>query len=170
MTPSEKLTAAYHLCALKGWDNWTYTHITIRIDENHFLINPFSILYKDVTPDNLILVDMRKPAETYFLNANPTGILLHSALYAHRPDIQSIFHLHTTHGVAVSSMKCGLLPISQFALHFYNSIASHSYSSLILDEKTQCDQVAKDLGPHYTMLLENHGTLTCGTSIEEAFY
>ena len=166
-----KLAIAYRLCALKGWDNWTYTHISARLPgQQSFLINQFNTLYKDVTPDSLAVVDMTLPAEGYFDTLNPTGVYMHSAIYKARPDINAIFHLHTPHGVAVSSMECGLLPINQFALHFYNSISTHPYDSLVLDEKEQTEQLAHNLGNKHTMLLQNHGTVTTGTSIEEAFF
>lgn len=166
-----KLATAYQLCALKGWDNWTYTHISARLPgQQAFLINQFDTLYKDVTPQSLALVDMTQPAESYFDTLNPTGVYMHSAIYKKRPDINAIFHLHTPHGVAVSAMECGLLPISQFALHFYNRVSTHGYDSLVLDEKTQTEQLARDLGDNYTMLLQNHGTVTTGTTIEEAFF
>ncbi|MES2608060.1 MAG: class II aldolase/adducin family protein [Pseudomonadota bacterium] len=166
-----KLATAYQLCALKGWDNWTYTHISARLPgQQSFLINQFDTLYKDVTPQSLALVDMTQPAENYFDTLNPTGVYMHSAIYNARPDINAIFHLHTPHGVAVSAMECGLLPISQFALHFYNRVSTHPYDSLVLDEKTQTEHLARDLGDNYTMLLQNHGTVTTGATIEEAFF
>jgi ribulose-5-phosphate 4-epimerase/fuculose-1-phosphate aldolase len=166
-----KLATAYRLCALKGWDNWTYTHISARLPgQQTFLMNQFDTLYKDVTPESLAVVDMTLPSESYFDTLNPTGVYMHSAIYKARPDINAIFHLHTPHGVAVSAMECGLLPLSQFALHFYNRVSVHPYDSLVLDEKTQTDQLARDLGDNYTMLLQNHGTVTSGTTIEEAFF
>lgn len=170
-TLRQKLALTYHLVAIKGWDNWTYTHISCRNEENTgFYLNPFKSLFKDVTSSSLVEVLFSKPSEQYFGKANPTGVLLHNAIYQSRKDINAIFHLHTTSGVAVSTMKCGLLPISQFALHFYNSVSYHSYDSLLLDERDQCQNAAKDLGSHYAMFLENHGTLTAGSTIEEAFF
>ena len=166
-----KLATAYRLCALKGWDNWTYTHISARLPgQQTFLINQFATLYKDVTPQSLAEVDMTLPAESYFDTLNPTGVYMHSAIYKSRPDINAIFHLHTPHGVSVSAMECGLLPISQFALHFYNRVSTHGYDSLVLDERTQAEHLARDLGGNYTMLLQNHGTITTGTTVEEAFF
>ena len=166
-----KLAIAYRLCALKGWDNWTYTHLSARLPgQQTFLINKFDTLYKDVTPQSLAEVDMTQPAESYFDTLNPTGVYMHSAIYKARPDINAIFHLHTSEGVAVSAMECGLLPISQFALHFYNRISTHPYDSLVLDEKEQVKQLAHDLGDNNVMLLQNHGTVTTGATIEEAFF
>ncbi len=172
-----KLATAFHLCALKGWDNWTYTHISAREPgSTTFLMNPFNILYKDVTPQSLVEIDMERSVDWYqkpSMDAsaiNPTGILIHSAIYKRRPDINAIFHLHTPHGVAVSCMEGGLLPMSQFALHFYNNIAIHPYDSLVLDEQTQTEQLAHDLADNYALLLQNHGTVTIGKTIEEAFF
>ncbi len=114
-----KLAIAYQLCALKGWDNWTYTHISARLPgASSFVMNPFDLLFKDITPWALVDVDMTKPAESYFDTLNPTGVLLHSSIYATRPDINAIFHLHTPYGVAVSTMEVGLLPISQICPSF----------------------------------------------------
>lgn len=166
-----KLATAYHLCALKGWDNWTYTHISARLpDQQTFLMNQFGTLYKDVTPSSLAEVDMTQPAEIYFDTLNPTGVYMHKAIYQKRPDINAIFHLHTSNGVAVSAMECGLLPISQFALHFYGHISTHGYDSLVLDEKTQTEKLAEDLGENHALLLQNHGTITTGATLEEAFF
>jgi ribulose-5-phosphate 4-epimerase/fuculose-1-phosphate aldolase len=167
----KQLATAFQICAIKGWDNWTYTHISARLPGSSvFLINPFELLYQAVTPKNLIAVDMTKPLGDYFKIVNPTGLHLHSAIYKKRPDINAIFHLHTANGVAVSTMKCGLLPISQYALHFYKSIATHRYDSLVLDETQQAEKLANDLGKYFAMILENHGTLTTGQTLEEAFF
>lgn len=170
-TLRQKLALTYHLVALKGWDNWTYTHISCRNEDNTgFYINPFNSLFKDIKSSDLIEVLFTNLCEQYFGPANPTGVLLHNALYQANKNIQSIFHLHTTYGVAVASMKCGLLPISQFALHFYNAVSYYKYDSLVLDEKIQCQNIARDLETHNAMFLENHGTLTVGSTIEEAFF
>lgn len=170
LTPRQKLAAAFRLCALKGWDNWTYTHISVRYDEYSFLMNPFGVLFQHIKPQDLVQIGFDADPIPFFGHVNPTGLLLHRAIYQKRPDINAIFHLHTTHGVAVSAMKEGLLPISQFALHFYDKVSTHSYDSLILDENQQCKMIANDLGDNFVMLLQNHGTLTAGTTIEEAFY
>ncbi len=167
----QKLALTYHIAAIKAWDNWTYTHMSCRNEDNTgFYINPFNCLYKDIRNSNLVEVLFSKPLEHYFEISNPTGVLLHNAIYQARKDVNSIVHLHTTAGVAVSSMKCGLLPISQFALHFYNSVSYHSYDSLVLDEKMQCQNIAEDLKNNNVMFLKNHGTISVGCSIEEAFF
>src|SRR5690606_25030882 len=100
---------------------------------------------------------------------NQTGYIIHGSIYKNRPEINAIFHLHTTAGVAVSSMECGLLPISQFSLHFYNRLASYPYDSLALDAATQGQDLALALGDKKAMILANHGTLTCGETVHEAF-
>ena len=170
-----KLATAFHICALKGWDNWTYTHISAREPgSTSFLMNPFDLLFKDITPSSLVSIDMTRSMEANLsatsVPINPTGILIHSAIYKKRPDINAIFHLHTPYGVSVSCMEGGLLPMSQFALHFYDNISTHPYDSLVLDEHTQTDQLAKDLGENHAILLQNHGTITVGSTIEEAFF
>ncbi|MBA4249218.1 MAG: hypothetical protein C0432_00650 [Candidatus Puniceispirillum sp.] len=167
----QKLALTYKIASIKSWDNWTYTHMSCRNEDNTgFYINPFNCLFKDVQSSELVEVIFSQPLEQYFELANPTGVLLHNAIYQSRSDVNSIVHLHTTAGVAVSSMKCGLLPISQFALHFYNTVSYHAYDSLVLDEKTQCYNVAKDLENNNVMFLENHGTISVGSSVEEAFF
>jgi ribulose-5-phosphate 4-epimerase/fuculose-1-phosphate aldolase len=127
------------------------------------------MLFEEVTPASLIEVsfdgDVLYKQDQSF---NHTGYVIHGSIYKARPDLNASFHLHTVDGVAVSAMEEGLLPISQFALHFYNRISYHEYGSLALHFHGQGGQVAGDLGPYKAMMLRNHGTLTCGATIQEA--
>lgn len=168
----KNLAAAYRILAHMGMDNLTYTHLSARVPgEESFYIYPFGYLYSEVTPASLLHItfdgDVLEGSQQHY---NPTGYALHSAIYRARPELNAVFHLHTTAGVAVSTMKCGLLPISQFALHFYNRISYHDYDSLALDTHKAEEGMKKILGGNKTIILRNHGTITCGTTIPEAFF
>merc|ERR1740119_41034 len=168
-----KLAAVYRLIDLHGWTQGIYNHVTARIDQDteHFLLNPFGILYNEVTASSLVKVNMQgETVEESSLNfgVNKAGFMLHSALHAARPDIKCIIHLHTPNIVAVSTMKCGLLPLCQEAC-LIGDVSYHSYSGLVVED-TERATIAKDLGPNNkVMFLRNHGVVCCGRSIEEAW-
>lgn len=169
----ETLARCYYILAKKGMDDRTYTHLSARLPhEDAYYIYPLGLLFSEVTPDKLIKVDFNGTIlEGHEKTFNETGYVIHSSVYKARPDINAVFHLHTTAGVAVSSMKQGLLPVSQFAFHFYNRLSYHGYNALSLDTKIQGQNLAKDLGPqNKALMLENHGTMTCGTTQEEALF
>jgi ribulose-5-phosphate 4-epimerase/fuculose-1-phosphate aldolase len=168
----EELACAYYAFAKLKMDDQTYTHLSARAPDNDsYYIYPLGLLFEEVTPENLIEVsfdgEILNGAEQSY---NKTGYVIHGSIYRQRPDINAIFHLHTIAGVAVAAMQFGLLPISQFAYHFYNRIAYHAYDSLTLDLNQQGSRLAQDLGTHKAMILHNHGTLTCGKTIHEAFF
>ena len=170
-TIKENLALAYRILAHLKMDDLTYTHLSARSsDENSFYIYPFGTFFAEVTPSSLLEVDFSGTVlhgKEY--QYNKTGYIIHSLIYRKRSDINAIFHLHTIPGVAVSAMKQGLLPISQFALHFYNNIKYHDYNSLALQE-TAGENIVSDLEDQYVMFLRNHGTLTCGKTIHEAMF
>ena len=167
----EKLAAAYRMFALKNMDDLTYTHLSSRSESGEsFFIQPFGLQFSEVCASDLLEVSFDGEVisgneEQY----NKTGYIIHGSIYKARNDIQSIFHLHTHAGVAVSAMKGGLLPISQFALHFYDRVSYHKYDSLSLN-KVQGKNLISDLASNYVAFLENHGTLVCGRAIEEAMF
>lgn len=171
-TLKENLAAAYQICAHLGWADLTYTHISARLpDEDFFYIYPFGLLFPEVTPDCLLHVSLSGDvlegnAGTY----NPTGYAIHSTIYAKRSDIQAIYHLHTPAGVAVSSMDCGLLPLSQWALHFYNRHGYHDYDALAHESNSCQHHLLQDLDSHKVLILRNHGVLTCGETLHEGFF
>jgi ribulose-5-phosphate 4-epimerase/fuculose-1-phosphate aldolase len=177
LTPDDQckqdLTLAYHFFAELGMDDLTYTHLSARPHPgaNYYYIYPFGQLFEEVSENTLLKVSLDgELLEGSEYQYNKTGYTIHGSLYKARPDIQAIYHLHTIDGVAVSALKEGLLPISQFAFHFYNRISYHNYDSLTLNGD-QGAQMAKDLGPHNkAMILRNHGTLTAGSTIQEAFF
>ena len=166
-----ELTAAYHLAGKFGWTDLIYTHFTASIPDEPgcFLINPFGLHFHEVTPTNLIKVsfDGEILSDTDY-DINPTSMVIHGAIHNARPDIACIIHLHTVNGVAVSSVKDGLLPLSQHALHLFGDIAYHDYEGIAMHEDEKVT-ITNDLGEKKVLLLRNHGTLTAGASIAEAF-
>ncbi len=165
------LAACYQIFAMLEWDDLTYTHISARIPgDDAYYIYPFGMLFEEVTASSLLKVSLNgEVLEGTESQYNRTGYVIHGAIYQNRPDVNAVIHLHTTAGVAVSAMKSGLLPISQFSYHFYNRIATHTYDSLALDHDRHGKQFFNDLENHKAMLLQNHGTLTCGGDLQEAF-
>lgn len=166
-----QLSYAYRILADFGWDDWTYTHLSARPPgATYFFILPFGLLFEEVTPQSLLKVDFAgNILEGYEENYNRTGYMIHAEVYRARADLNALFHLHTVAGVAVSTLENGLLPLSQFALHFYDQIAYHNYDSLVLDPN-QSSTLAQDLGMHKIMFLRHHGTLTAGATLDEAFF
>lgn len=168
----KNLSYAYRIIDHLAMDDHTYTHLSSRsTEQDQYYIYPFGLCFDEVTPDNLLKVNLSgKIIEGEEFQYNRTGYIIHGNIYQHRPDIQAIFHLHTPASVAVSSMKEGLLPISQWALHFYQKIAYHKYNSLALDSKIHGNDLINDLGLSNVMLMQNHGMLTCGKTIMEAMF
>src|SRR2546427_8587552 len=163
--------AGYRLVALYGWDDLIFTHISARVPgaEHHFLLNPYGMMFDEVTASSLVKVDpdgnkvMDSP---YFIN--PAGFTIHSAVHAAREDALCVMHLHTDYGIAVSAQKEGLLPISQQSLFALASLAYHDYEGLALNEEEKPRLVA-DLGTRNYLILRNHGLLTVGSTVAEAF-
>lgn len=168
-----KLAAVYRTFARMGWDDLIYTHISARVPgpEPHFLINPFGLMYEEVTASNLVKIDLagQKVEADEPNEINYAGYIIHSAVHEALEDIHCVIHLHTDCGVAVASQKGGLLPLSQFNLFQYGGVAYHDYEGLALDADEKQRLVA-DLGPHRMMILRNHGTMTVGESVDEAFF
>jgi len=169
-----KLAAVYRLIYINGWTQGIYNHVTARVsqDTEHFLLNPFGMLYNEVTASSLVKVNMQgdvvEEGTTNF-GVNQAGFLLHSAIHQSRPDIKCIIHLHTPNIVAISTMKCGLLPLSQESC-LIGDVSYHSYNGIVVDPAER-DSLAKDLGPNNkVMFLQNHGVVCCGRSIEEAYH
>jgi ribulose-5-phosphate 4-epimerase/fuculose-1-phosphate aldolase len=165
------LAAAYRLVALYGWDDLIFTHISARVPgpEHHFLLNPYGMMFEEVTASSLVKIDLagnKVMDSPYFIN--PAGFTIHSAVHAARADALCVMHLHTDYGIAVSAQRNGLLPISQQAMFALASLAYHDYEGLALDENEKPRLVA-DLGDKKFMILRNHGLLTLGRSAAEAF-
>jgi len=167
----QNLAAAYRIFAHLKMDDLTYTHLSARVPgQDAYFIYPFGDLFEEVTASRLLKVSLSgEILEGSEFQYNQTGYVIHGNIYEARPDINAIFHLHTLAGVAVSAMPQGLMPISQFAFHFYNRIGTYNYDSLALDNDKHGEDLQSALGDYKSLLLQNHGTLTCGETIEEAF-
>uniref|UniRef100_A0A8C9VK83 Alpha-adducin n=1 Tax=Scleropages formosus TaxID=113540 RepID=A0A8C9VK83_SCLFO len=169
-----KLAALYRLADLFGWSQLIYNHLTVRLssDQERFLIVPFGLLYSEVTASSLVKVDMQGEIVdrgSTNLGVNQAGFTLHSAIYATRPDVRCIIHIHTPAGAAVSAMKCGLLPISPEALSL-GEVAYHDYHGILVDQEETL-AIQKSLGPKgKVLILRNHGLVSVGETVEEAFY
>jgi ribulose-5-phosphate 4-epimerase/fuculose-1-phosphate aldolase len=165
------LAAAYRLAAHYGWDDLVFTHISARVPgpEHHFLINPYGMLFDEITASSLVKVDLDGQIvmdSPYYIN--PAGFTIHSAVHAAREDALCVMHLHTPHGVAVSAQKHGLLPISQNSLFPLASMGYHDYEGLALNEDEK-PRLVNDLGNKTCLILRNHGLLTVGETTADAF-
>jgi ribulose-5-phosphate 4-epimerase/fuculose-1-phosphate aldolase len=164
------LAACYRLIAHMGWDDLVFTHISARVPGTHdFLINPYGLMFEEVAASNLVRVDLqgRKTLENPY-EINPAGYTIHSAVHEAREDVGCVLHLHTMAGIAVSAQRAGLLPISQQASFIMASLSYHDYEGLALnpDEKAR---LQADLGQTRHMILRNHGLLTVGGTVSDAF-
>ncbi|XP_075426717.1 alpha-adducin isoform X9 [Ascaphus truei] len=169
-----KLAAFYRLADLFGWSQLIYNHITVRVssEQEHFLIVPFGLLYSEVTASSLVKINLQGEIidrGSTNLGVNKAGFTLHSSIYAARPDVKCIVHIHTPAGAAVSAMKCGLLPLSPESLSL-GEVTYHDYHGILVDEEEKV-LIQKNLGPRSKVLiLRNHGLVTMGETVEEAFY
>jgi ribulose-5-phosphate 4-epimerase/fuculose-1-phosphate aldolase len=165
------LAAAYRLVALFGWDDLVFTHISARVPgpEHQFLINPYGMLFDEITASSLVKVDLdgNIVMETPY-NINPAGFTIHSAVHAAREDALCVMHTHSNEGVAVSAQKEGLLPLSQHSMFALCSIGYHDYEGVALNEDEK-PRLVKDLGQNRHLMLRNHGLLTVGANAAEAF-
>jgi len=165
------LAACYRLVALYGWSDLVFTHISARIPgpEHHFLINPYGLMFDEITASSLVKVDQQcnKIIDSPY-PVNPAGFVIHSAVHAAREDIQCVLHTHTRAGIAVSAQKDGVLPISQQSTFVLASLAYHDYEGVAFrdDEKPR---LQADMGEANFLMLRNHGLLTCGKTIADAF-
>ncbi|MCH8685180.1 class II aldolase/adducin family protein [Pedomonas mirosovicensis] len=165
------LAAAFRLAAHYGWDDLIFTHMTVRVPgpEHHFLINPYNLMFDEVTASCLIKIDLDgKPVEPTPYLANPAGFTIHSALHMAREDAQCVIHLHTAQGQAVSTMAEGLMPLTQTAMLVRWDTAYHDYEGVAtdLDER---ERLVADIGDKHVLMLRNHGTLTVGRTVGDAF-
>jgi ribulose-5-phosphate 4-epimerase/fuculose-1-phosphate aldolase len=171
------LAACYRLVDAYDMTDLIYNHITARIPgTEHLLINLYGLLYKEITASSLVKIDVEgnvvaKPSTgqsgtDYGLNVS--GYVIHGAIHKARPDVACVLHTHTRAGIAVSTMKCGLLPLSQTSIRFVGHIGYHDYEGPAID-KDERARIIDDLGPHDALIMRNHGLLTCGTTIQQAF-
>ncbi|MBQ1764139.1 MAG: class II aldolase/adducin family protein [Aquincola sp.] len=171
-TVREDLAAAYRLVAHFGLDDGIYTHISARVPgtDGQFLINPFGMLFRDITASSLVKIDLEgRVIEPTDHDVNPAGFTIHSAVHAARHDAACVVHTHTVAGVAVSSLACGLQPCNQWALQFHDRVAYHDFEGIALDHAER-ERLVADLGPSLrALVLRNHGLVTLGRSVAEAF-
>jgi ribulose-5-phosphate 4-epimerase/fuculose-1-phosphate aldolase len=175
------LAACYRLVEHFGMTDLTYNHITARVpahlpahlpyQEHHILINLYGLLYREITASSLVKIDLEgnvlwKPDTDYGLNR--AGYVIHGAIHRARHDVTCVLHTHTRAGMAVAAMACGLLPISQTSIRFDGHIGYHDYEGPAV-EPAERERLVKNLAAHNAMILRNHGLLSCGPSIPQAF-
>ena len=166
-----RLAACYRLIAHFGMDDLIYTHISARVPESpgHFLINPYGMMFHEITASGLVKIDYDgNVVESTQNPVNYAGFVIHSAIHAARPDVNCVLHTHTRAGVAVSCLKEGLMSLNQFSAPYYNRVGYHDYEGVAtnLDER---QRLVRDLGDKRVLMLRNHGLLTAGRSVPEAF-
>lgn len=169
-----ELAALYRALHHYGMTDLVYNHITLRVqgEPDHLLINPFGMLYKEISASSLCKIHMNgeilyRPDDDYDLN--PAAYVIHTAVHDARPDAHCVLHTHSRAGSAVSAMACGLLPISQHSHMFLDRIGYHDFAGPVVDRAQQAQLVA-NLGDHDVLIMRNHGLMACGTSVAEAFF
>lgn len=165
------LAAAYRLVALFGWDDLVFTHISVRLPgpDHHFLINPYGMLFEEITASSLVKIDLNgNKVEDSPWPVNPAGFTIHSAVHAAREDALCVMHTHSINGVAVSAQRDGLLPLSQQSLFVLASLGYHDYEGVALNEAEK-PRLVRDLGSNNFLMLRNHGLLTVGPTVADAF-
>lgn len=165
------LAACYRLVAHFGWDDLIFTHISARLPgpEHHFLINPYGMSFDEITASSLVKIDLdgKKLLDSPY-EINPAGFTIHSAIHAARDDAKCVLHTHSINGVAVSAQKAGVLPISQQSTFVLSSLAYHDYEGLALNPEEK-PRLVRDLGDKSFLMLRNHGLLTVGQTVADAF-
>jgi ribulose-5-phosphate 4-epimerase/fuculose-1-phosphate aldolase len=165
------LAAAYRMVAYFGWDDLIFTHLSARIPgpEHYFLLNPYNLMFEEVTASSLIKVDANgNPVEPTPFITNPAGFTIHSAIHMARDDAHAVMHLHTPHGQAVAANRDGLLPLTQTAMLIRGDVAFHDYEGVAVDLDER-ERLVEDLGRKNAMILRNHGTLAVGQNVGECF-
>ncbi|KAA8994990.1 class II aldolase/adducin family protein [Affinibrenneria salicis] len=166
-----QLAACYRLIAHFGMDDLIYNHISVRLPgpEHHFLINPYGLFFEEITASSLIKIDLEGNALTPTeYQVNRAGFVIHSAIHAAREDAICVLHTHSDAATAISALEEGLLPVSQFAMHFWQRLGYHAYEGVALDTDER-RRLVRDIGPHQVLVLRNHGILAAGRTIPEAF-
>jgi ribulose-5-phosphate 4-epimerase/fuculose-1-phosphate aldolase len=165
------LAAAYRLVALFKWDDLVFTHISARVPgpQEHFLINPYGLMFEEITASSLVKIDQQgNKVEDSPFPVNPAGFTIHSAVHAARHDITCVLHTHSLNGVAVSAQREGLLPISQQSIFIVGDMGYHDYEGVALNDDEK-PRLVRDLGTHKYLMLRNHGLLTVGATVAEAW-
>ncbi len=170
----EDLAAAYRLIALYGMTDLVFTHLSVRVPgEGHrFLVNPYGLLFEEITASSLVLVDAEgEPKQPTSWPVNPAGFVIHSAVHLGRDSAQCVMHTHTLAGMAVAAQQGGLLPLNQISMEFDGRVAIHDYEGVAADDNlSERERIVRDLGEKPCMILRHHGLLTVGRTVAEAFY
>jgi ribulose-5-phosphate 4-epimerase/fuculose-1-phosphate aldolase len=165
------LAACYRLVAQYGMTDLALTHISARVpgNSNHFLLNPYGLLFDEITASSLVKIDLDgNPVEESDYEVNRAGYVIHSAVLAGRPELNCVLHTHTIAGMAVSAQAEGLLPLAQCSMRFHNRLAYHDYEGISLDTDER-SRLQTSLGDKYAMMLRNHGLLVAGRTVPEAW-
>ena len=165
------LAAAYRLVARYGWEDLVFTHISARVPntDNEFLINPYGVFFDEITASSLVKIDTNgKKIQDSPFDVNAAGFIIHSAIHEARHDARCVLHTHTVNGVAVAAQRAGLLPISQHSIFVLTSLGYHDFEGPALNDDEKPRLVA-DLGDNSALILRNHGLLTVGESVADAF-
>lgn len=169
----EDLAALYRVAAHMGYQDLTLNHFTARLPDapEHFLIKPEQMMFEEVTASSLLCFTLDdQPVYDQPLSKSPASFNIHGAILKARPDINCVMHLHSDAGAALSTLECGLMFISQYAMRFWGKVAYHTYEGLVHGgANNECDRLTGDLGDKTVLIMRNHGTLVVGRSIGEAF-
>lgn len=176
LTPEEwavrvDLAAAYRLCALFGWDDLIYTHLSARVPgpQHHFLVNPLGVAFEEITASSLVKIDLDgNVVGNSAHKPNAAGFVIHGGIHQARADAVSVMHLHTEAGMALSILKEGLMPLTQHAMRFHGRLGYHDYEGIALNTGER-ERIVNALGSSNALVLRNHGTLTVGGSVGKAF-
>ncbi len=165
------LAAAYHLVEYYGWTDMIFTHLSARVPgpDDHFLINPYGLMFDEITASNLVKVDLDgNIVLSSGYDINPAGFCIHSAIHMAKHDAKAVMHLHTNDGAAVSAMDEGLLPLTQTAMVLLPQVAYHDYEGVALD-LSERERLIRDIGDKKILMLRNHGTLAAGETVSSCF-
>lgn len=170
----EDLAAAYRLIAHYGMTDLVFTHLSVRIPGagHRFLVNPYGLLFEEITASSLVVVDAEgEPLQETSWPVNPAGFVIHSAVHRARDDARCVMHTHTLAGMAVAAQSGGLLPLNQMSIEFVDRVAIHGYEGIAADDNlSERERLVRDLGSKPCMILRHHGLLTVGRTVAEAFY
>ncbi|MEZ7137619.1 class II aldolase/adducin family protein [Komagataeibacter sp. SM21] len=170
----EELAAAYRLIAHFGMTDLVYTHLSVRLpgDRHEYLVNPYGFLFEEITASSLVIVDADgRPRQQTSYPINPAGFVIHSAIHRSRPDAACVMHTHTVPGMVVAAQDHGILPLNQINIEFYGSVGFHAYEGIAADDNlSERKRLVRDLGNRNALILQNHGLLTVGSTIAQAFY
>lgn len=165
------LAACYRLFVRFGWTDLIFTHLSARVPDapDQYLINPYGLLFDEITASNLIKVDLNGNLISGDYPYNDAGHAIHAAILKARNDVGAVLHSHTRAGMAVSCMRCGLLPLTQHANEIRELVCSHDYA-IATDNEDECRRLGEDMGDKWLMIMHNHGLLSAGRTVAEAFY